>query len=83
MRDKPIPARFFTLGRVQKSSVRPQAAKGQGTESPTMARFFTLGSVGKNSFCRKWRGSFGTRLPFREACRYCHNPRQTLPEAIL
>ena len=74
-------ARFFTLGRGQKSPVRPQASKEQGAESPMLARFFTLGSIGRNHFCRKWWGSFGTRLPFMEACRYCHNPRQTLPEA--
>ena len=74
MSAKPIKTGFFTCGRGQKRPSALVAGNGQDAEKPIAARFFTLGSMGKNSYCRKLLGSLGTRSPFREACRNCHNP---------
>ena len=43
-------------------------------KTPLKTRFFTLGSMGKTAFAESAGTSFGTRSPFREACRNCPNP---------
>ena len=74
MRAKPIKTGFFTHGG---GAIRPNAPKDgkrADAENPIKTRFFTCGTCGKNQSAASGGGSLGTRPPFREACRNCHNP---------